>query len=62
MSLEQRLEDMRRSIEMVKKCVEELEKSYLELKEWCVTKDNTKVYCRFYVKCEDSVNKVNYNI
>ena len=62
MSLEQRLEGMGRNIEMVKKCVEELEKSYLELKEWCVTKDNTKVYCRFFYKCEDSVNKVNDNI
>ena len=62
MSLEQGLESMGRDIEMVKKCMEELEKSYLELRDFCVTKNNTKVYCRFFHKCEDTVNKVIYNI
>ena len=61
MSLEQRLESMGKNIEMVKKCVEELEKSYIELKEFCV-KDSIKVYCRFFHRCEDTVNKVINNI
>ena len=61
MSLEQRLESMGKNIEMVKKCIEELEKSYIELKDSCV-KDSIKVYCRFFHRCEDTVNKVIYNI
>ena len=54
---EQKLENMGKIIENVKKSIEELEKCYSDLKSSYEKKNHTKVYLRFFYKCEDTVNR-----
>ena len=54
---EQKLEHIGKTIENVKRNVEDLERSFSELKIIHEKKSLTKVYIRLFYNCEDTVNR-----